>query len=291
MTATATRCAFSSSSTLAQCVHQALHMTRMQLSCAYAVPADPPHGASCPQTLVYAVPCCAAQGPYYKLLTVSSHYNTQLGVLSALQAAVPPSQRTQHIWQTKIPSLAAVLVFELHSTPEGVFVVRAVFQDGSRAVYRTMPLPCAADGDAAEAFAGAGSCTWEAFRALAGPQALYSSAEWCEACSNNKVTACMVRNMQRQLAAMGVDPAAAAAGNKAAAASSPSRGSYRAMNPGVVAVLCVVSAAAAVLLVGGVAVGVQRLRRKRSMQQQLGYLNSAQSLPSAAAPLSRSAPV
>lgn len=85
---------------------------------------------------------------YYRLLTVSSHYNTQLGLLSALQSGA--KQQTDYLWKKKIPALAAVLVFELHADPNAVaaaaggkakdswggFAVRAVFQDGPKATYK-----------------------------------------------------------------------------------------------------------------------------------------------------------
>jgi len=46
-----------------------------------------------------------------------------------------------------------------------------VFQDGPKALYSVLPLPCAVSGDAAEQLVGPGSCTWGAFKALAGPLA------------------------------------------------------------------------------------------------------------------------
>lgn len=189
---------------------------------------------------------------YYKLLTVSAHYNTQLGVLAALQAGADPSRRTHYLWQQRIPSLAAVLAFELHRSPDGAtFVVRAVFQDGPRAQYSVLPLPCAVAGDAADELAGPGSCTLDRFRALAGPQAINSSADFCEACSNTKVMACVVRNMERQLMAVG---------------SSRRSGT----SPGMVAVWCVVSVALAAMLAGAALLVARKLRQRRqSTAQQL----------------------
>jgi hypothetical protein len=174
---------------------------------------------------------------------VSSHYNTQLGLLSALQSAVPAAQRTQYLWLSRIPSLAAVLVLELHASSSGQLVVRALFQDGPKAAYRTLPLPCAEAGDAAEAVAGPGACTLDAFRRLAEPAAMLSVGEWCEACGNSKVMACAVRNMERQLKEVGVDPQAAADG-----LSATRKG--KSVSPGMVAVWCVVSVAAAAVLAG-----------------------------------------
>lgn len=63
-----------------------------------------------------------------KLLVMSGHYNTQLGLLAALEldryqgsARVP--------WFTSIPSFAATLSLELHLHEEsGAFLVRLVMQ-------------------------------------------------------------------------------------------------------------------------------------------------------------------
>lgn len=195
------------------------------------------------------------QAPYFKLVSVSSHYNTQLGVLAALQAAVPPSQRSSHAWQAAIPSLAAVLAFELHRDgASGGYVVRAVAHDSPQAGYVVLPLPCARAGDAAEALAGPGSCTLEAFRALAGPQAINSSSHWCEACDNTRAQACQLHSMQRQLSAV----------------ADGSRGG-RYVSPGMVAVWCMVSVAAAGLLAGLAAVGVRGLQQRRRRKAGLAF--------------------
>lgn len=152
---------------------------------------------------------------YYRLLTVSSHYNTQLGLLAALGLNTN-SAAADFVWLNKIPSLAAVLVFEVHravttaqqsltdiagSSSAGYFV-RAVAQDGPKARYVVVPLPCATAGDAAEQLLGAGSCTLDQFRAVAGPQALNDSAAWCAACNNTQVLACQVQKMKRELMAV-----------------------------------------------------------------------------------------
>jgi hypothetical protein len=217
---------------------------------------------------------------YYRLLTVSGHYNTQLGLLSALfadQASTP-----DHTWTEKIPSLAAVLAFELHATapPAGSssssklqqqqsFAVRAVFQDGPKAAYKTIVLPCAVTGDAAEVLAGPGACTLARFRALAEPQTLNTSGDWCDACRNGKVLACQVSRMERQLAEAGLAPADSnvviTAGAGSAAAGVPVRaGTAGYVSPGMVALLCVVSAAVTVLLAG---VGVLLVRRHQQRKQ------------------------
>lgn len=212
---------------------------------------------------------------------MSSHYNTQLGLLSALQSAVPGPQRTQYRWLSKIPSLAAVLVLELHASSSGHLVVRAVFQDGPKAAYTTLPLPCAEAGDAAEAAAGPGACTLEGFKRLAEPAAMLSVGEWCEACGNSKVMACAVRNMERQLKEVGVDPQAAADGTAARASSTG-----RSVSPGMVAVWCVVSVAAAAVLAGAVYLVARRVRgrsRKHgSSLSSLGEATGVQSLHQAA---------
>lgn len=55
-------------------------------------------------------------------------------------------------------------------------------QDGAGKPYTTIPLPCASAGDSAEALAGPGACTLDAFRALAQPLAFNSTADWCAGC-------------------------------------------------------------------------------------------------------------
>lgn len=217
---------------------------------------------------------------------VSSHYNTQLGVLSALQAAVPASQRTQYLWASKIPSLAAVLVFELHKSPSGQLVVRTVFQDGSKAAYKVLPLPCAVAGDAAEGFAGPGSCTLQGFRAIAGPQALNGSGDWCDACSNEKVLACAVRSMERQLMAVGVAGAGSSKGGGAVTGSSSSGK----MSPAMIGLISAVVVLGVLAFVGIGGLGVQKLRQRKAagLPQQLGKIAGVQDVPVS---LSRHAPV
>lgn len=237
----------------------------------------------------FACPVPFPQAPYYKLRTVSSHYNTQLGVLSALQAAVPASQRTQYPWTTKIPSMAAVLVFELHRAPSGQLLVRAVYQDGSKAQYKVLPMPCAVPGDAAEAVAGTGSCSLEGFRALAGPQALNSSTDWCEACSNDKVLACAVKKMERQLMAAGVDPAAAGAGVGGVAPGSSSSGGGGKMSPAMIGLISAVAVLGVLAAVGIGGLGLQKLSQCKSagLKHQLGQTVGVQDAPLS---LSRPAP-
>jgi hypothetical protein len=234
-------------------------------------------------SLAYAslmqLPSAVVLQSYYRLLTASGHYNTQLGLLSALfadQASTP-----DHTWTKKIPSLAAVLVFELHTTSptagsssskqqqQQPFAVRAVFQDGPKAAYQTLILPCAVKGDAAEVLAGLGACTLERFRALAEPQALNTSSEWCDACRNGKVLACQVSRMERQLAEAGLAPADSSvvitAGDGSGAAGAPARARTAGyVSPGMVVLLCVVSAAVTALLAG---VGMLLVRRHKQRKQ------------------------
>jgi hypothetical protein len=61
---------------------------------------------------------------YYKLLSVSSHYNTQLGLLAALGVDQVPN--SDLVWLKKIPATAAVLALELHKTDDSALWVRVV---------------------------------------------------------------------------------------------------------------------------------------------------------------------
>lgn len=213
-------------------------------------------------------------GGYYRLLTTSAHYNTQLGLLSALQAGASADgggdgttttmQQTDYPWRHKIPALAAVLAFELHraTTDGGEFVVRTVAQDGPSAAYSVIPLPCAVAGDAAEQVAGPGACTLERFRALAQPQALGSASAWCEACGNVKVLACRAAAMERQLAAVGIDTFDLVS---VGSSSSSSARSYS--SPAMVALWCAVSVAAAAALAVVGFFGVRSWRRRRGQGQ------------------------
>ena len=89
-----------------------------------------------------------------RLVVVSGHYNTQLGVLSALKmdALLPAAQAAAVPWLTRIPATAAVLAFELFSSDgeNGTFyATRLVAQDGPAANYTVFPLPCASAAGAA----------------------------------------------------------------------------------------------------------------------------------------------
>lgn len=140
---------------------------------------------------------------YYKLVHLSGHYNTQLGVLGALEIDQDPAA-ADVTWFSKIPSLAALMAFELHGDTSGDqspqdLAVRLVMQDGPKADYVTIPLPCASPGDSAEVLAGAGSCSFDSFKALAAPKALNTLDDWCDACENDSWTACQLLAATRAL--------------------------------------------------------------------------------------------
>lgn len=87
---------------------------------------------------------------YPTLLVLSTHYNTQLGLLAALDIENSPGAE-DIAWRTRIPNLASVLAFELHrigalGLPPSYYV-RAVFQDGPAGDYQTLPLACSTRKD------------------------------------------------------------------------------------------------------------------------------------------------
>ncbi|PRW05761.1 acid phosphatase [Chlorella sorokiniana] len=138
---------------------------------------------------------------YYKMLHLSGHYNTQLGLLGALQIDQDPAT-ANFTWFKKIPSLAAVMAFELHSDPStrpADLAVRLVMQDGAGKPYTTIPLPCASAGDSAEALAGPGACSLDAFRALAEPLAFNTTGDWCTACGNTKMSTCQLQQAAQNI--------------------------------------------------------------------------------------------
>lgn len=87
---------------------------------------------------------------YPTLLVMSSHYNTQLGLLAALDIESSPGAEDIP-WRTQIPSLASVLAFELHKLGgtglPASYYVRAVYQDGPGEAYKTLPLTCSTQKD------------------------------------------------------------------------------------------------------------------------------------------------
>ncbi|GFR50752.1 hypothetical protein Agub_g13018 [Astrephomene gubernaculifera] len=159
-----------------------------------------------------AAAAAAAGSPvYYKLLSLSGHYNTQLGVLAALQLDTwaPAASFT---WFGSIPKLAAVMAFELHavrpssssssSSTSPAFYVRLVAQDGPSAAYTTIPLPCASD--AATAAVGAGACGLQEFLSYVSVRAL-NTTQWCTACGNTDVTACQLATALQQVRQLSSD--------------------------------------------------------------------------------------
>mmetsp|Transcript_13596 Transcript_13596/g.29101 ORF Transcript_13596/g.29101 Transcript_13596/m.29101 type:complete len:514 (-) Transcript_13596:767-2308(-) len=148
---------------------------------------------------------------YIKVMTISSHYNTMLGLLSALAldtnspaaTAMSNPNRPSNWLATgalpdvggpKIPASASLLVLELFSEqPTSPLLVRLVVQDGPSSPYVTIPLPCSS-GSASPA----GTCTWPAFQTWASSAAL-SASDWCKACRNADAATCIQINLQGQL--------------------------------------------------------------------------------------------
>lgn len=139
---------------------------------------------------------------YYKVLHLSGHYNTQLGVLSALALDTHPAAADTP-WLRKIPSLAALMAFEVvaSSSSPPSFAIRLVLQDGPDAPYQPVPLPCATAGDEAEQLAGAGACTLEAFQRYVAPRTL-TTLQWCQACGDTSTTACQLSAAAAELASL-----------------------------------------------------------------------------------------
>jgi lysosomal acid phosphatase len=137
----------------------------------------------------------AGPGPgpvYLRLLHVSGHYNTQLGLLAALGADTTP-YAADIAWLRKIPETAALMAFELHSTgakADKKYFVRLVVQDGPKAEYVVVPLPCATEGDEAENAVGTGACTLASFLDTAEPAAINGIHHWCLACKNGADPVC-----------------------------------------------------------------------------------------------------
>lgn len=143
----------------------------------------------------------------YQLLGFSAHYNTQLGVLSALRLdtywpALLATTRNSASWLAtgalpaptiapKLPALAAVVAFELHvpssaSTPGTLtsadqMAVRLVIQDGPSTPYMIVPMPC--QTNQSNALGGPEACSLPAFLSYIQGLALSEDA-WCSACRN-----------------------------------------------------------------------------------------------------------
>lgn len=75
-------------------------------------------------------------------------------------------------------------------------------QDGPKADYATIPLPCAVPGDGAEALAGPGACTLDSFRQLAEPRSINGTAAWCGACENDSMSVCKLQRATAELQAV-----------------------------------------------------------------------------------------
>ncbi len=206
-----------------------------------------------------------------RLYTVSSHYNTQLGMLGALAIDQIPGIDQQMPWITqKIPSLAAVMVFELHkpasfdSADADSYAVKLVAQDGpgpnGTNPYFTIPLPCAEPGSAAEQLAGPGACSLATFMAYAAPRAMNTSAAWCTACNNNATQACQAAGAKQKLALLTDGTLTTDEAGAVGASSSGDGGGVAVWVPVVVAFLCFAGGAVAAL---AVAWGLQRRRLSR----------------------------
>ena len=149
----------------------------------------------------------------YQLLGFSAHYNTQLGMLSALRldtywpALLATTRNSASMLATgalpaptiapKLPALAAVVAFELHvpssaSTPGTLtsadqMAVRLVIQDGPSTPYMIVPMPC--QTNQSNALGGPEACSLPAFLSYVQGLALSEDA-WCSACRNGKMTYC-----------------------------------------------------------------------------------------------------
>lgn len=162
------------------------------------------------------------------------------------------------------------MAFELHGDASAgqqpqELTVRLVMQDGPAASYTTIPLPCAVPGDGAEALAGPGACTLEAFRALAAPKASSSLQEWCDACENDSWTACQLQAATRAL------NASAEASTSDASASGASSGSG--LSSGAVAGIAIGCAVAGAALAGAAVVLYSRRAQSRRQQAHLASVN------------------
>lgn len=138
---------------------------------------------------------------YYKFLSISSHYNTQLGLLAAL--GVDKVVDSPFVWLHKIPSPAAILVFELHRTENAEYWVRAVAQDGPDQEYQVVPLPCSKEGEPMATMMISGACLMDEFVGMALPRALTSTEDWCDACENTEMMACQIHQMKKKEATVG----------------------------------------------------------------------------------------
>lgn len=150
-----------------------------------------------------------SQKYYYKLISRSAHYNTQLALLGAFKVDAEPDATTNIPWLTQIPKTASVLALELHTTTNAAspYAVRLVGSDGGVGPYTTIPLPCSVSSGGSGQGTGAGtgpglgpgSCFLTAFKAMAQPLAM-TSGQWCANCSNTQVPVCVQQSLLAQLA-------------------------------------------------------------------------------------------
>jgi len=213
---------------------------------------------------------------YYKLLPVFAHYNTQLGLLSALKLdQYPPA--ASHPWlTTTIPAAAAILSLELHcfkantttSAGRDCFV-RLVAQDGPSKDYGTIPLPCSGSSGAATSHTPPrgfeGACSYDAFVEMAQAEAMLSVGDWCRACDNNATNACRAALAEAAGVPM-LSWSSLTDGGVSARESSGSSSSSSGMG-WKIAVAVIVSVFGTVAIIG-LAIGLVQSRKKRESRSQ-----------------------
>ncbi len=177
------------------------------------------------------------------------------------------------------------MVFELHgSGSDGIpqsLAVRLVMQDGPAANYTAIPLPCATAGDGAEALAGPGACTLDAFTQMVQPLAMNNS-QWCDACANTGMTMCQLQTAARTLAAanatlaangLAIDSSGSAPAGSSGGGSGLSDGAWAGILVG-----CIVAVSA---LFGAAFVVYRRRLLKEVDQARLSGMQAGAVLPSA----------
>lgn len=182
-------------------------------------------------------PLSSASDSFYQLVGLHGHYNTQLGLLSALKLdqylpavtafnASSPSgswlstgssvQLASNLTlpPPKLPSAAAVLSFELFapSNVSSIFnrsnssspllpptlAVRLVVQDGPGKAYFVLPLPCSSA--LATTIGGQGSCTLNDFVSMVLSQNMaLQPSQWCSACANYVAETCVAAQLSQEL--------------------------------------------------------------------------------------------
>ena len=180
-------------------------------------------------------PSSINSGSFYQLVGLHGHYNTQLGLLSALRldqylpavnafAANSPSgswlstgssvQVTSNLTlpPPKLPSAAAVVSFEVFVpsnvtsvfnksvplSPPPPLAVRLVVQDGPGKAYFVLPMPCSSA--LATSIAGQGSCTLDSFISMVAAQGMaLEPSQWCTACANKAAKVCVAAELSKDL--------------------------------------------------------------------------------------------